>query len=70
MSDKKFIGIVKVIETKFGPLAKVGISKADFDKHQVNGWVNFMIKTNKEGKMYLEVDDWKPDANKATDTVK
>jgi hypothetical protein len=60
MSDKKFIGIVKTINTQYGELVKVSISREDFEKNEVNGWVNAVFKTSKAGKKYLEVDTWKP----------
>lgn len=58
MSDKQFIGNVKEIETKFGKMIKIGINETDFVKHLKNGWVNMILKQNKEGKYYLEVDTW------------
>jgi hypothetical protein len=60
MADKQFIGIVKTIPTQYGDLVKVSISREDFEKNQVNGWVNAVFKTSKSGKKYLEVDTWKP----------
>jgi hypothetical protein len=29
-------------------------------KHQSNGWVNITMKRAKSGKMYFELDTWKP----------
>lgn len=57
---KKFIGRSKSIQTKYGKMHKVGISQKDFDENAKNGWLNVLIKFNKEGNAYLEIDDWQP----------
>jgi hypothetical protein len=56
----KFIGIVKNIETKYGTLTKISISEKDFRENQKNGWVNAVLKTSKEGKPYLQIDEFQP----------
>jgi hypothetical protein len=60
MADKKFVGIVKTIETKFGTLEKISISRKDFEDNEKNGWLNCIYKTGKSGKKYLELDTWEP----------
>jgi hypothetical protein len=71
MSDKKFIGIVKVINTKFGELIKIGIPEKDFVQHIKNGWVNMVLKKSQKGGYYLEIDDFEPKEKQGTShTVK
>jgi hypothetical protein len=60
MSDKKFIGNVKVVNTKFGELIKIGIPEKDFVQHIKNGWVNMVLKKGQKGNYYLEIDDFQP----------
>jgi hypothetical protein len=64
--SKKFVGNVKVINTKFGELVKISISVKDFDENQKNGWVNAVLKKSKEGKYYLELDEWTPEKKEAS----
>jgi len=59
--SKKFVGNVKVINTQYGELIKIGISQQDFEKYQKNGWVNCLLKKGKEGKYYLELDEFVPE---------
>lgn len=66
MSDKQFIGNVKEITTKYGTMLKIGISEREFVQHIKNGWVNMVLKQNKEGKHYLEVDAFEPKAKVET----
>lgn len=60
MSDKKFIGRVEVKTTQYGELIKIGIPEKEYVLHIKNGWVNMLLKKSKEGKYYLEIDDWTP----------
>ena len=45
---------------KAGISVKVGEAKAFLDQHQSNGWVNLQLKQSKGGKLYLELDTFKP----------
>ena len=38
-----------------GAILKVGIPMEELQRIEKNGWVNFDIKTSKEGKYYAEV---------------
>lgn len=58
-TNKTFIGNVKVIQTKYGEMVKIGISQKDFEKYQKNGWVNAIVKT-KDGKGWMELDTFEP----------
>lgn len=59
--SKKFVGNVKVINTKFGEMLKISISEKDFQECQKNGWLNMLFKKTKDGRYYLENDDWTPE---------
>jgi len=37
-------------------------------KHNNNGWVNLDLKKSKGGKLYLELNTWKPDSSKTPKT--
>jgi hypothetical protein len=59
----------KAIPTKFGTMQKLSIKVQDFMdwlslQEHPNGYVNLEIKTSKEGKQYVQVDTWRPDASK------
>jgi len=59
----------KAIPTKFGTMQKLSIKVQDFMdwlsvQEHPNGYVNLEIKTSKEGKQYVQVDTWRPDANR------
>lgn len=46
--------------TKYGEILKVGINLENFKNNpQNNGWVNFEILKNKEGKYYAVIDTYK-----------
>lgn len=44
----------------------IGVNVADFlywaNKHSDRGWVNIQIKESKGGKLYAEIDNYKPQA--------
>lgn len=52
---------------------KVAIKIEDFAKfvkeNQDNGWLNIEIKTSKAGKIYAELDTWKPDRTQTPPTA-
>lgn len=52
---------VKVQETKYGEIIKLGINKDEFLQNPFNerGWVNIDILTSKEGKKYAKINDYK-----------
>lgn len=62
MTDKLFAkGVnVRVQETQFGEIIKVGIKKDDFltNPFKDTGWINIDIKKGKSGKMYAEVNTY------------
>ena len=68
MSDVKvFVGNAKAKENKFGGKEVViGLQQKDLDTLQQHlngkGWVNVVLKSNKEGKPYLQIDTWVPKA--------
>ena len=71
MSDKVFAKgmYAKVVTSKFGNIQKVSVNVQQFmewlsEQEHPNGYVNLEIKTSKEGKQYVQVDTWKPDASK------
>lgn len=67
MDNKVFFGKVDKKQTQYGELIKLGFSKDDLIKMQQNlnekGWVNIVLKTNKEGKSYMEKDTYQPRNN-------
>jgi hypothetical protein len=75
MADKIYCGSARVITTQYGELTKVSFHKDDinkmvkFMKGDNLDWINLVVKEKREkveGKPthYLEVDEWKPDANR------
>ena len=46
-------------------VASVSVKVEDFGKfvkeHQDNGWLNMDIKKSRQGKLYAELNTWKPD---------
>lgn len=71
MADKIYIGRIEKRETVYGVLTKIGINKSDIDKLEANlserGWVNLLMK-EKDGKQWLEIDQFKPDGSKIKTT--
>ncbi len=74
MSEEKiYVGNGKKITTQYGDLMKLSLTAEDDEKMQANmsnGWINLNVKERREpsaGGMthYLEVDTWKPNADKA-----
>lgn len=67
MDNKVFFGKVDKKQTQYGELIKLGFSKDDLIKMQQHlnekGWINIVVKTNKEGKSYMEKDDYQPKGN-------
>lgn len=79
--SKIYSGNAKIIETKFGLMAKISQSRSDLEKllKYLNDndleWVTQVLKekiTKVEGKPthYLEVDEWKPIAVKEKNDFK
>lgn len=61
VADKTFVGNVKVTNTQYGELIKIGIPEKDFNSHVKDGWLNVVLKKGKEsGKYYLELDTFVP----------
>lgn len=64
MEERQFAnGInVKVIETKYGELIKLGIHRESILNNPYNerGWVNVVLKRSKAGNMYPEIDTFNP----------
>lgn len=62
MKKHIFIGNVKIIETQFGEIIKIGLSPDDrklLEQYQSqSGWVNINIMTNPQGKKYAVVDTY------------
>jgi len=64
-NEKIYVGRVETKENKFGDLeTKIGLTAENLQVLTENlserGWVNLTLKTTKEGKPYLQVDNWKP----------
>ena len=72
MTDKKFIGVVKTVQTQYGELIKISINESDFNAAKnENGWINCTLKKGKEsGKHYLELDTWTPEKKNTYPTDK
>lgn len=73
VKEKIFVGSAKVIPTKYGELTKVTFHKDNINtmvqymKTNQSDFINLVVKEKQnkvEGKPthYLEVDEWKPDA--------
>lgn len=63
MKEQKFIGRVKVINTKYGELIKISLGPQDLSKVK-NGWINMILKKGKEGGYYMVEDEYeKKDVN-------
>jgi len=73
MSDKVYCGNGKKIITKYGDMMRLSISESDIQALQQNlenGWVNVKVCERREPSAsgmthYLQVDDWKPNQDKA-----
>ena len=52
---------VKAVQTKYGEIIKIGIKLEDFANNFINenGFINFDIKTAKNGNKYAEIDNYK-----------
>lgn len=61
---------VKVQETKYGEIIKLGVNKDDFLQNPFNerGWVNIDILTSKEGKKYAKINDYKKSESVSEET--
>ena len=63
MSEKILLGKVTQRDTPWGTVeTKLSLGPKDFEKMgiQCNEWKNIEIKTSKDGKLYGELDTWKP----------
>ena len=61
-NKKQFVSGVSIRPqaTKYGEILKIGINLENFKNNpQNNGWVNFEILKNKEGKPYAVIDEFK-----------
>ena len=76
MSEKIYVGSGKVIETKYGDLMKVSLSKDDINtiaswmKENNESWVNLNVSERRspsdKGQTHsVTIDTWKPDSKKA-----
>lgn len=52
---------VKAIQTKYGEIIKIGIKLEEFGDNPItdSGYINFDIKTSKNGNRYAEIDNYK-----------
>lgn len=63
MSEKIYIGRLEAKENKFGGIeTNISFGPKDWEKLGINctEWKNLVLKTNKEGKPYLELNTWQP----------
>lgn len=61
-NKKQFVSGISIRPqaTKYGEILKIGINLENFKNNpQNNGWVNFEILKNKEGKYYAVIDEFK-----------
>jgi hypothetical protein len=62
MKKHTFVGRIKIIETQFGEIIKIGLSKQDREKleqyQSQSGWVNINIMTSPQGKKYATIDTY------------
>lgn len=61
-NKKQFVSGISIRPqaTKYGEILKVGINLENFKNNpQNNGWINFEILKNKEGKLYAVIDKFK-----------
>lgn len=71
MSEKTrvFVGNVKARTNQYGTSYTLGFKLDDLKKLEAHikssGWVNVNLSTNKEGKPFMNIDDWEP-TKKAT----
>lgn len=77
MEEKVFVGNCKTITTQYGNMTGVGFKEEDLKMllEKLNGgWVNLTLKHNKEGKPYLELNQYNGGSTGAkkekSDTVK
>lgn len=73
MADKTYCGNAKEIQTKYGPIIKVGLRASDLPLPNENGFINIVVAPRKEvsekGSTHsVYVDDWKPQQQEATAT--
>lgn len=54
------LGSVSIKLDEFGKFAK---------QHANNGWLNLDLKKSQGGKLYAELNTWKPEAEKAAATI-
>jgi hypothetical protein len=62
-NEKIYIGKVEAKENKFGGVeTNISFGPKDWEKLGINcaEWKNFVLKSNKEGKPYLELNTWQP----------
>jgi hypothetical protein len=59
---------VKVQETKYGEIIKLGVKMSEFQENPVNerGYINIDILTSKEGKKYAKINDYKATGDKSS----
>jgi hypothetical protein len=52
---------VKVVQTKYGDIIKIGIKLEEFGDNPItdSGYINFDIKTSKSGNKYAEINTYK-----------
>jgi hypothetical protein len=70
MSEKIYVGKVSQKENKFGQVeTAISFGPQDWEKIGVkfDGWKNFVLKSSKEGKPYVELNTWVPAEKKAED---
>ena len=55
---------VKVVQTKYGEIIKIGIKLDEFENNPItdSGYINFDIKTSKSGNKYAEIDNYKKES--------
>lgn len=56
---------VRAVQTKYGEIIKIGIKLEEFGDNPItdSGFINFDIKTSKNGNKYAEINNFKPTSN-------
>lgn len=52
---------VKTVQTKYGEIIKIGVKLEEFEDNPItdSGYINFDIKTSKNGNKYAEINTYK-----------
>lgn len=62
---------VKIQQTQYGEIIKIGINLEEFKQNPINerGYINIDILTSKEGKKYAKINDYKKEETQETTSL-